>query len=115
MVDLSFGRWLQRRREALDMTQVMLGQRVGYAAGTIHKIETDQLRPSRQMAQKLAAELEIDPPNGRLSYGSRETTPGRTRPCFCPSSPERPAVHPGVAARNDLPVAPTRVLGEKRR
>ncbi len=29
--DLSFGRWVQRRRKALDLTQAELAQRVGYA------------------------------------------------------------------------------------
>ena len=57
MTDLSFGRWLQRRRKALDMTQADLGNRVGYATVTIHKIETDQLRPSRAMAHRLADDL----------------------------------------------------------
>jgi len=33
----------------------------GYARVTIHKIETDQLRASRQMAEKLAGALAIDP------------------------------------------------------
>lgn len=57
--DLSFGRWLQQRRNTLDLTQAELGLRVGYARVTIHKIETDALRPSRQMAEKLADELGI--------------------------------------------------------
>ena len=35
----SFGRWLQRRRKALDLTQEELAQRVGCAAETIRKIE----------------------------------------------------------------------------
>ena len=44
----SFGAWLQRRRKQLDLTQAHLGQRVGCAAVTLHKIETGQLRPSRE-------------------------------------------------------------------
>jgi transcriptional regulator with XRE-family HTH domain len=57
--DLTFGNWLQRKRKALDLTQAELAQRVGYARVTIHKIETDEFRPSRQMAERLAGELTI--------------------------------------------------------
>ncbi|HLZ20686.1 MAG TPA: LuxR C-terminal-related transcriptional regulator [Ktedonobacterales bacterium] len=59
--DTSFGRCLRRLRKALDLTQADLGQRVGYAAVTIHKLETDQLRPSREMAWRLADELAVAP------------------------------------------------------
>lgn len=58
-VDLTFGPWLKRRRSGLGLTQAELGRRVGYAEGTIRKIEADELRPSRQLAEKLADELNI--------------------------------------------------------
>src|SRR5687768_12242117 len=48
----SFGRWLQRRRKALDLTQEELAQRVACAAETIRKIEADVRRPSRQIAER---------------------------------------------------------------
>jgi class 3 adenylate cyclase len=57
--ELSFGRWLQRRRKVLDLTQDALAQRVGCAAETLRKIEADARRPSRQIAERLAAALEI--------------------------------------------------------
>lgn len=57
--ELSFGRWLKRRRSGLGFTQAELGRRVGYAEATIRKIEADELRPSRQLAEKLADELAI--------------------------------------------------------
>src|ERR1051326_7747864 len=40
---------LLRQRKALDMTHAELANRVGYASVTIHKIETDQLRPSHEI------------------------------------------------------------------
>src|SRR5689334_19321387 len=58
-VETSFGRWLQRRRKALDLTQEELAQRVGCAAETLRKIEADVRRPSRQIAERLAEALEI--------------------------------------------------------
>src|SRR5690349_570818 len=58
-VEASFGRWVQRRRKALDLTQEELAQRVGCAAETLRKIEADARRPSRQIAERLAEALEI--------------------------------------------------------
>jgi transcriptional regulator with XRE-family HTH domain len=66
-VEISFGRWLQRRRKALDLTQEELAQRVGCAAETLRKIEADVRRPSRQIAERLAEALEI-PETGRAAF-----------------------------------------------
>ncbi|HEY3229819.1 MAG TPA: adenylate/guanylate cyclase domain-containing protein, partial [Roseiflexaceae bacterium] len=57
----SFGAWLKRRRKALDLTQEALARLVGCALGTIRKIEADELRPSRQIAERLAQHLQIAP------------------------------------------------------
>ncbi len=43
-----------RRRRALDLTREALAQQVGCAVVTIRKIETDERRPSRQVAERLA-------------------------------------------------------------
>src|SRR5439155_5223757 len=55
----SFGYWIRRRRKALDLTQDELAQRVGCATATIKRIEADERRPSRQMAERLADCLEL--------------------------------------------------------
>lgn len=55
----SFGDWLKRRRKALDLTQRALAQQVGCAESTLRKIETERLRPSRQIAERLAVCLAI--------------------------------------------------------
>jgi transcriptional regulator with XRE-family HTH domain len=57
----SFGAWLRRRRRLLDLTQVELAQRVDCAVVTIRKLEADELRPSKQMAERLAQFVEIVP------------------------------------------------------
>ena len=59
--DASFGRWMQRRRQTLDLTQAELAQQVGVATNTIHKIEADARRPSKEVAERLAACLAILP------------------------------------------------------
>jgi class 3 adenylate cyclase/transcriptional regulator with XRE-family HTH domain/tetratricopeptide (TPR) repeat protein len=55
----SFGYWLRRRRKALDLTQEALAQQVGCSEVTIRKIEADERRPSRQIAERLAVVLAI--------------------------------------------------------
>lgn len=55
----SFGYWVRRRRKALDLTQDALARQVGCALGTLKKIETDERRPSRQLAARLADCLAI--------------------------------------------------------
>lgn len=55
----SFGTFVRRRRKALDMTQRELAEAVGCALVTLKKIETDQRRPSPEMAARLAECLAI--------------------------------------------------------
>src|SRR4051812_49368683 len=55
----SFGEWIRRRRQFLDLTHATLAHRVGCAAITIRKIESDERRPSRQMAARLALSLAL--------------------------------------------------------
>lgn len=63
----SFGTWLKRRRKALDLTQADLAQRVSCSVVSIRKFESDTQRPSRQLAELLAAQLQI-PPEERASF-----------------------------------------------
>src|SRR5688500_19165705 len=58
-MDYSFGTWIKRRRRALDITQQELAERVGCSLSLIFKIESDERRPSRQIAELLAQHLEI--------------------------------------------------------
>lgn len=55
----SFGYWLRRRRKAMDLTQEALALRVFCSGFTIRKIEADERRPSRRLAERLAAALAI--------------------------------------------------------
>ncbi|RPJ24915.1 MAG: helix-turn-helix domain-containing protein [Chloroflexi bacterium] len=76
-MDYSFGNWVKRRRKAIDLTQQELAQRVGCSPATIVKIESDERRPSRQMAELLAQFLEI-PPEQReqfLKVARKEKSP----------------------------------------
>ena len=64
---VSFGEWLRRRRRALDLTRVELGDCAGYSVSALRKIEADERRPSRQMAELLAPCLQV-PPEERPTF-----------------------------------------------
>jgi predicted ATPase/transcriptional regulator with XRE-family HTH domain len=55
----TFGEWLRQRRRAFDLTQADLAERVGFSVSGLRKIESDERRPSRQMAELLAQHLQI--------------------------------------------------------
>ena len=68
----SLGQWIKRRRKALDLTQEAFAQRVGCSKELIAKIEADARRPSRQIVERLAHQLEL---------------PSRSPPSYSASSP----------------------------
>src|SRR5262245_7731492 len=57
----SFGRWIQRRRQALHLTQAALASKVYCSTETIRKIEADARRPSPSIAAQLADQLALPP------------------------------------------------------
>ncbi len=58
-IQVSFGGWIAERRKALDLTRDQLAGRVGCSASALRKIESDERRPSRQMAERLAECLQV--------------------------------------------------------
>lgn len=60
MTDIvSFGEWVQTRRNQLRYTRKAFADLVGCAPVTIKKIERDERRPSLEMAELLATHLQI--------------------------------------------------------
>ncbi len=59
-VSATFGQIVRERRRALGLTQAELARRVHCATVTIRKVEYDSLRPSVQVAERLALSLNID-------------------------------------------------------
>lgn len=57
----TFGTWVKARRKKLDLTQAALADLVGCSVSAIRKIENDDRRPSRQIAELLALHLEVPP------------------------------------------------------
>src|SRR5436190_9551027 len=75
-VETSFGRWLRQRRRMLDLTQDDLARRAGCAVITIQKVEADERRPSRLLAERLADSVlvEADQRSGIISLARTELT-----------------------------------------
>jgi transcriptional regulator with XRE-family HTH domain len=112
-MEYSFGTWVKRRRKALDLTQQELARQIGCSPSLIFKIESDERRPSRQMAELLAQELDI---------------PADQRPLFLKTArqekstdsldaiPALSGLEPVPAPRQipgNLPVSPTPLVGRE--
>ncbi len=102
----SFGYWVRRQRKALDLTQADLARQVGCALVTIQKIEADERRPSRQLADLLAAALAI-PERDRGNFV--EAARGRQLTTALPV-----ADRPLSAGPAKLPAPPNPFIGRQR-
>jgi predicted ATPase/transcriptional regulator with XRE-family HTH domain len=109
----SFGTWVRRRRKALDLTRQELARQLGCSSSLIFKIESDERRPSRQMAELLARHLEI-PPDQRslfLKIARQEKSARNLEAIPSLSMPE-----PEPASRHfagNLPIPPTSLVGRE--
>ena len=96
----SFGYWIRRQRQALDLTQAELARRVGCATVTVSKLERDERRPSRQMAELLAEKLAVpDEQRARFlaaALGERAVNalPLTSQPVTAPEAAAFPAAQP---------------------
>lgn len=55
----TFGQWLKHQRKSQGFTQSALAERINCAVVTLRKIESNDLRPSQQMVQRILTELAI--------------------------------------------------------
>jgi predicted ATPase/DNA-binding CsgD family transcriptional regulator/transcriptional regulator with XRE-family HTH domain/Tfp pilus assembly protein PilF len=107
----SFGSWLRQRRKALDLTRKELAQQVGCSEVLICKLEADQRRPSKQIAEKFAACLGVLPED-------QSAFVAWARLSWEPPAPELPAqAAPAERATpqriNNLPAPATRLIGRE--
>jgi predicted ATPase/DNA-binding XRE family transcriptional regulator len=56
---VSFGTWLRQKRRALDLTQRAFAAQVGCAEITVRRMESDEYKPSRELALLLLEKLGI--------------------------------------------------------
>jgi len=104
----SFGYWLRRRRKALDLTQEALGERVSCSGFAIRKIEADERRPSRPLAERLATALALPQAERRAFVDAARAVraAGRMRLDAAPVNPDSNAASPAAAvdvARDSTP------------
>ena len=112
-LDYSFGTWIRRRRKALDLTQHHLAQRVGCSVSLIFKIESDERRPSRQIAELLAQHLEIPAEQRELFLKvARQEKAADSRPSSTPFSTPVPVSLPSLL-KPTLPVSLTSLVGRE--
>src|SRR5262245_28243680 len=104
--EVSFGGWIKERRQALDLTQEALAQRVGCATSTIKKIEAEVLRPSRQVAERLALQLEL----AREEYAAFVRLARRRLHANSPTPPAA-AIAAGSRQPSMLPLPLTPLIG----
>jgi predicted ATPase/DNA-binding XRE family transcriptional regulator len=64
---MSFGQRLRGLRRDFDLSQAELGVRAGCSANTVRKLESDERKPSRDLAARLAAVFEL-PPRDRTEF-----------------------------------------------
>ncbi len=113
--EVSFGAWVTSRRKTLDLTREELARCVGCSVSALRKIEGDERRPSRQMAELLAGcrdsppdqrptflevargQLRVERLGGVVPPTATQRVPGDERP--------RPAHH--------LPTPPTLMIGRE--
>jgi len=120
-MDYSFGNWVKRRRKLLGLTQQDLAQLVGCSASAIFKIESDERRPSRQVAELLARHLQIPDDQHELflqvarhekGVNRLEVVPPLLRPDVG-SAPTPMESNPSTVLRKSLPVPLTSLIGRE--
>ena len=115
-----FTQWIKRLRRARDLTKEAVADEVGCATETIRSIETGKRRPSRELAERLAAVLRV-PAEERPAFvqlarapnepaRSGEQMPPAPRRSGAPATLEAHQQHP--AGR--LPFDPTPLIGRER-
>lgn len=111
MTRLPFGRWLGARRKACDLTQAALAQRVGCSVIALQKIEAGARRPSLQMAERIAAALNLDPPTrAQFLAAARGVAPPLPL-----AAPPPPPLTPLLGRERDLGAIETALLRERAR
>lgn len=93
--ETTFGAWLRHRRRQLDLTQTELAAHVGYSVVTIRKLERDELRPSKQLAERLAQYLQIAPEQQASIVAFARTG-------VAPTSPSNDLPHPALNSPDSL-------------
>ena len=112
--EVSFGRWLEKRRKALDLTREELAQKVGCSVSALRKIETDARRPSKQLAKLFASVLVIpaEEYGTFIRFARGELSMERMK--SAPPLPDLNLLQPPQTLPNSIPIPPTPLIGRER-
>ncbi|MCK6623743.1 MAG: helix-turn-helix domain-containing protein [Anaerolineae bacterium] len=112
-VEVSFGAWIGKRRKTLDLTREQLAQCAGCSVSALRKIEGDERRPSRQLAERLATCLQI-PPDQRPLFLQTARGERRVERLGAPLLEPPAGVKSGLSRPVlNLPLPPTPLLGRE--
>ena len=110
-MDQSFGIWIKRRRKYLGLTQQELAEQVGCSSSLIFKIESEERRPSRQIAELLAEKLDIPNDQHTLFLKIARQEKGITNLDAIPHLSDIEPVSSINQNPNNLPAPPTPLIG----
>ena len=76
---ITFGRWLKQTRQQRGIGPTQFAELIGCSTITLLKIEAGERRPSRQIAELMAEQLNIpaDEMEAFVAFARRAGTPGR--------------------------------------
>jgi predicted ATPase/DNA-binding CsgD family transcriptional regulator/DNA-binding XRE family transcriptional regulator len=112
VTDEKFGSWLKQRRKRLDLTQHALAQQISCSVETIRKIETNQRRPSRPLAKRLADALQI-PVEEQTHFQRFARGQAEAGPPLMPQSPVPVSAQRFAPINRDLPIPLTPLIGRQ--
>ena len=101
----SFGKWLRQKRRALDLTQEAFADQVGCARITLRRIESDALKPSKELALLLLEKVGI-------AQNEREAWLPFARGLADP--PLKQTISFPAPQRNNLPASLTTFIGREK-
>ena len=114
---VTFGEWLRQKRDDLRFTRKEFSERVGCSVSALRKFESDERRPSIQIAELIANCIEVPLAERKtfVQVARGELTIDRLPPLL------KWVAHPGVSPaqgasrpRINLPVFPTPLIGRAR-
>jgi transcriptional regulator with XRE-family HTH domain len=105
----SFGDWLQRRRQDLHLTQQELGRLAGCSVATIRKLESEERRPSPDVAALLASALRL-PEHEHAAFLRFARGESSRTPSAVPSSATEATLRP-LHPPTNLLIPPTPLIG----
>ncbi|MDQ5850839.1 MAG: tetratricopeptide repeat protein, partial [Chloroflexota bacterium] len=105
--------WIKQRRQALHFTREALAHRLSVASGTLRKWESDERRPSPELAAALAAVLEV-PPEARPAFV--KVARGELALDHLALAPDPASIprHATARPRTNLPIQRAALIGRER-